>query len=274
MAKHVYTLVDLIGTPAPRVTVEDLVVRKAEEATFLEDPRHRHAPMLVNGPWLDYGHVVGVCIRGLCPHVQTILVRAVTGNFHHTPHAGCGVGLSGERVGWFVHASCCRFFVLVGRESRARYVMNLSGHELCCGGRCRSAVATTFPCQTFCLLQVLKAVAGGAHSMAITGPLPADVAPTAPPSTLAAPREHAPSLALCSRRLWAWGANAYGQLGVGTTGNRVGPAQVPFPHTAEGHVVAPMDVALGSYHSVMLTGGWMALYPPHLCHSFPFFPQP
>ena len=70
MAKHVYTLVDLIGTPAPRVTVEDLVVRKAEEATFHEDPRHRHAPMLVNGPWLDYGHVVGVCIRGLCPHVQ------------------------------------------------------------------------------------------------------------------------------------------------------------------------------------------------------------
>ena len=30
VAKHVYTLVDLIGTPAPRVTVEDLVVRKAQ----------------------------------------------------------------------------------------------------------------------------------------------------------------------------------------------------------------------------------------------------
>jgi hypothetical protein len=166
VAKHVYTLVDLIGTPAPRVTVEDLVVRKAEEATFHEDPRHRHAPMLVNGPWLDYGHVVGVCIPGLFPHVQTMLVRAVIGNVHHTPRAGCGVGLSGERVGWFVHASCCRYFVLVGRESRARYVMNLCGHELCGGGRCRSAVATTFPCPTFCLL---AGVEGGCGWCALHG---------------------------------------------------------------------------------------------------------
>ena len=87
IAKHKYTLVDLIGTPEPRVTPADVRVKRQDEVEFHSDYRHRHTPVLVAGPWLGYGHVV---------------LKAATGSNHTLvitgpPTSSAGVAVVGAR---------------------------------------------------------------------------------------------------------------------------------------------------------------------------------
>jgi hypothetical protein len=86
--------------------------------------------------------------------------------------------------------------------------------------------------------RVVAVAAGSHHSMVISGP--------ETPSSSA--------VAKASHRLWAWGLNDCGQLGLGHLDNRLSPTQVPFSHTADGSVLCIRDVALGSSHSIALTG--------------------
>jgi hypothetical protein len=65
-AKHKYSVVDLIGTPAPHVTEADRAVTKPNDVTLHGDVRHRATPSLCLGPWLAYKHVVVMVAAGGC----------------------------------------------------------------------------------------------------------------------------------------------------------------------------------------------------------------
>ena len=91
--------------------------------------------------------------------------------------------------------------------------------------------------------RVLAIAAGGHHSLAITS---RDGAATS-----------------SSRRLWAWGCNSHGQLGVGDTTDRAYPVEADLITSATSAVVhAPVSAAAGSQHSVIATGASAAAVCP------------